>query len=493
MNFFESVEPQQVGISANSIEQFLNAVEENHICLHSCMMIRKDKVALEAYWDPIQKNDLHRLYSATKTFVSMGIGLLIDRGKLSLQDKITTFFPDLVQQETIHPFLADTTICDLLRMTTPYSQPTYGDPDILGKDWLASYFNSIPNHPSGTIFNYDSCGSYVLGAIIRRITGKQFYEFLRDEILDELDFDKASRCLLGPDGEGWAGSGILLSLRDFAKFAVLLLHKGRWNHKQLISEEYVTAATTKQVDNNTDGANSPWNCGYGYQIWILKDGAFCMWGAGSQLAICIPEKEFVFVCTADTQGYREDGPRKIFDILWKEIVREMDQKISDTPQDYKRLLFRCDQLKMMPVSGQSTSSCQEKINHRTYHLYDNKMGITEITLHLEGNMGNLEYCNARGSMKIVFGIGYCISDKFPETHFHGDVLGEPAGRCFTSINSGAWVEECKFVIRCNIVDDYVGNLTIALSFKEHQLALSMYKNAQFFLKDYCGYAGGVQI
>ena len=105
---------------------------------------------------------------------------------------------------------------------------------------------------------------------------------------------------------------------------------------------------------------------------------------------------------------------------------------------------------------------------------------------------NAYYCNPRGRKKIVFGIGHCIFDKFPKTHFNGDILGEPAGREFCSLNSGAWVEEEKFVIRCNIIDDYVGNLTITIGFKEDNVALSMYKNAQFFLKEYDGYASGVR-
>lgn len=476
----------------NGIEAFLNKIQENNICMHSCMMIRNGKVLLEVYWDPIKKDELHRLYSATKSFVSVSIGVLIDRGQISLEDKIITFFPDLIPEEGVHPYIADATIRDLLRMSTPYSHSTYGDPDIHGKNWLESYFTSKPNHPSGTIYNYDSCGSYVLGAIVRRVTGQYFYDFLRDDALAELEFAKESRCLLGPDKEAWAGSGILLSLRDFAKFALLLLNKGRWNGKQLITEEYVTAATTKQVDNNTDGENNPWNCGYGYQFWILKDGAFCMRGAASQLAVCVPGKDFVFVCNADTQGRQGDGSEEILKILWSEVIEKLSDKEVEQQEPFEKIQVNCGDLKILPVSGKGQSGCASAINHVTYRLYDNPMGITEMTLHLHEDSGELEYCNARGRKKIIFGIGYCITDIFPETHFNGDILGEPAGREFRSINSGAWVEECKFVIRCNIVDDYVGNLTITMCFKGKELALSMYKNAQFFLKDYDGYAGGIQ-
>jgi len=475
----------------NVIKDFLNKIKDNNICMHSCMMIRNGETIYEAYWDPIKKDELHRLYSATKSFVSIAVGVLSDRGLLSLDDKIVKFFPDLIPEEGVHPYIADATIRDLLKMSTPFSQSTYGDPDVCGKNWLESYFTTKPNHPSGTIYNYDSCGSYVLGAIVRRVTGQYFYDFLRDDALGDLDFSKESRCLLGPDKEAWAGSGILLSLRDFAKFALLLLNKGRWNGKQLISEEYVTAATTKQVDNNTDGENNPWNRGYGYQFWILKDGAFCMRGAASQLAVCVPEKDFIFVCNADTQGRHGDGSEEIFKILWSQVIEKLDDQETE-PDDLEYFVAGCNRLKMLPMFGESESPCVEAVNHVTYRLYDNPMGIREITLHLQENGGELEYCNVRGKKKIVFGIGHCVVDTFPETHFHGDILGEPAGREFRSINSGAWVEARKFVIRCNIIDDYVGNLTITMCFKGKELALSMYKNAQFFLKDYDGYAGGIQ-
>lgn len=490
MNFFEAVRPEEAGVSSHWIERFIDTIEENNFCLHSCIMMKNQKVIFETYWEPVVQDELHRLYSATKSFVSIAIGLLIDKGLLSFEDKIIKFFPDLIDANKLHPYVAEATVRDLLRMATPFSEPTYGDPDISGKDWLASYFSTPANHPSGTIYNYDSCGSYVLGAIVKRITGKHFYEFLREEMLDEMGFNKESRCLLGPDKESWAGSGCLVSTRDFAKFALMLLNKGKWNGRQMISEAYVTAATTKQVDNNTDGEKDPWHCGYGYQFWIFKDGAFCMLGASSQIAICVPKYDFIFVCTADTLGRHGSGYDRIFSALWKEIVDKLGGGPIEDMSAYERLTKRCSNLKIAPVCGKPHSDSVNEINDVTFKMHDNPMQISELSLHLEENCGRLHYRNSRGDKEIVFGIGECISDTFPETHFHGEILGESVNREFRSVNSGAWVEENKFVIRCDIIDMYVGNLTITLCFKGDEVALSMYKNAQFFLKEYDGYAGG---
>ncbi len=490
MKDFISVNPNEVGISAKSINRLLDALEESGLPFHSCMILRYGKVALEAYWAPNRQDETHRLYSATKSFVSIAIGLLIDRGQLSLHDKIVKFFPDLVSEAT-HPYVKETTVRDLLRMTTPFSQSTYGDPDIRGKNWLASYFHTQPDHPAGTIFNYDSCGTYVLGAIVRRITGKYFYEFLREEILCELEVSKESRCLLGPDREAWAGSALLLSTRDFAKFSQFLLNGGVWNGKRLISEKYLREATAKQVNNNPEGANEPWRCGYGYQFWILRDNAFCMLGAGGQISVCLPDKNLVFVCTADTQG-RSDSKALIFHRLWTEIIEKLDTETDSDPNIYPNLLARCQNLTLPSVVGKSASPLAERISGVIYRMENNAMGIDELSLSLAGDEGTFTYQNARGEKKIRFGIGKNLLSTFPETHFYGDVLGEPSGREFRTVNSGAWVEDTTFAIRCNIIDNSVGNLTITLAFKGDALALSMHKNAQFFLKDYHGFTGGVK-
>ena len=101
----------------------------------------------------------------------------------------------------------------------------------------------------------------------------------------------------------------------------------------------------------------------------------------------------------------------MFDILWNEIIEKMDNNISEQTQDYQRLLSRCGNLKISPVFGQHLSSCTDRINHITYQMYDNPMGITEVTLHLKGKNGELEYCNPRGHKKIVFGIGHCMGEE----------------------------------------------------------------------------------
>jgi len=490
-----SVRPELVGIRPEWVEDFLNEAEKRRIRLHGFTLLRDGQVAAEVYWKPFHHDYIHRLYSSTKSLVSTAIGLACDRGLLSLDDPIIRFFPDLVDTKTIHPYVAEATVRDLLRMMSPFSRATYDDPDIKGKEWLASYFRTKPDHPSGTLYHYDSCGSYVLGAIVKRVTGKDFFEYLRENIFGELGFSADARCLEGPDGELWAGSAAILRLCDFAKLSQLYLNRGRWNGKQLLSEEYVLAATARQVDNNTANENSPWLCGYGYQFWILPENAFAMVGMGSQLAICVPSKNLVFACNADTQG-SHGGHETIYETLWQTIVSRLTPDDAPLPlqnEAYARLCAKTEHLTLTPVAGASETAVSARINHCRYRLNDNPMQISELTVHLNENGGVLVWRNPRGEKRLPFHFGEYIPTTFPETHFNGERLGVPANREFEALACGAWVSEHTLSIHCCIIDIYFGNITIALSFKNNQIAVSMHKTAQFFLKEYQGFAGGIAV
>ena len=298
-----------------SVQRFFDVIEQSGIFMHGAVMMENNRVVAQRYWRPFSQNKLHRMYSVTKSFVSVSIGMLSDEGKLKLSDKVVPIFRQELGLFQLHPYIEDMTIRDLLMMAAPFGKLTYGEND---RDWLKSMFVSTPDHPPGTVFRYDSGASYVLGAIVKRKSGKNFVEYMRP-LFDKIGFSKEAYCLQGPDGEMWSGSGLMASTLDLAKFAQLLVNRGKWNGEQVVSEEYVTEATKMQICNFDDGNDSAWNRGYGYQIWILKDNAFFLNGMGGQLAIGFPKHNFVFACTADVQG-NPCGKDVILNALWNEIV-----------------------------------------------------------------------------------------------------------------------------------------------------------------------------
>lgn len=483
---FEKVTAEEIGLHSEDVLNFINEIESNHLCLHGFMLMRNGKIGAEGYWKPVTQDEPHRMYSVTKSFVAAAIGVLADEGKISLDDKIIKFFPDLIPEGGVHPYLEETTVRNLLMMSTPYSKSTY---NIHMKEWLESYFTSTPDHPAGTVFLYDSCGSYVLGAIVKRVTGKDFNEYLKEKVLLEIGFSKDRKCLEGPDGELWAGSALIITLRELAAFANLLLNGGKANGKQLISEKYVREATSKQIWNRTDGSNFSYNCGYGYQIWITKNNAFYLNGMGGQMAIGFPETGLIFACTADIYG-NPQGKNQIYDALWNHIVSKLANPIPVNEVSNKLLEEKCNNLEIPPLEGEAYSPLQESINDKTYILDKNPMEISKVKVHLEKDKGVLYYSTPRGDKELHFGMKKFLESKFPETHYPGDRLGVASNKEYRCVCCGAWAQENMLVIRTNVIDEFVGNMTATLSFRDDVIGVEMHKNAQFFLDEYEGFTGG---
>ena len=176
--------PESVGIPSEAVLRFLERIDRNRICLHGFLLVRHGQVASEGYWAPFTPDRLHRMYSISKSFVSLAIGSLIGEGRLRLDDCVASFFPDKVPQD-LHPWLAQATVRDLLMMATPHSENAYTRHD---KDWAWCFFNKQPSHPAGTVFAYDTAATVVLNTIVERISGMPFLEYLRPRLLDPIGF-----------------------------------------------------------------------------------------------------------------------------------------------------------------------------------------------------------------------------------------------------------------------------------------------------------------
>ncbi len=488
INLFPIARPESMGISSKQILKFLEKAEDNGIMLHSVLMMRKGHVVAEGYYAPFTKDSLHRIYSVSKTFVSTAIGLLADEGRISLDDKVCSYFRDKLPDNP-HPWILDMTIHDLLIMATPHVTPTYKPED---KDWAWTFFNTEPSHPPGTVFNYDTSGTYILNVLVERVNGKPFLEYMKDKMLRELGFSEEAWCIKAPEGNSWGGSGVICTTRDIARLALVYMNHGRIGGKQYLSEEYVKAATSRQIDNMTSGHRDYMHGnGYGYQIWMLKDGAYAFVGMGMQLAVCSPKHDFLFVGTGDTQGSLQVYSG-IFELLWSEIVEKLhSDPLPEDEASARRLEEKLRALRVVnPLIGKSSSPWQEKIDGRTYALKSNPMGIDRLRVEFNGNIGTLVIETRGQEKRISFGMEEYVEGFFPQTNYYGDTIGTPKGEMYKCMAVARWTQENKLVIRCYIIDDYFGNLTITLGFKDKELGLCMTKTAEWFLEEYEGCTGG---
>lgn len=303
--------PESQGVPSEIISEFLDGLAKKRLSMHSFMLMRHGNIIAEGYWKPFTAEKKHRMYSVSKSFTAIAIGMMIDEGKISLEDKVADLFPEYIP-ENPHPHILETTVRHLLMMSAFNTWTSYTHSD---NDWVKTFFHDPHGkHRPGAIFNYDTAITVTLCAIVEKLSGKPILEYMRP-VLDEIGFSKDAACIQSPDGRSWTGSGILCTTQDLGRFALLCMNKGMWNGKQLISRDFMEAATSKQIDNSIKSNRAELQHGYGYQIWCLKDGGFAFNGMGSQLALCMPKQDMILITTADTQAV-DDGTGQIIDLYY---------------------------------------------------------------------------------------------------------------------------------------------------------------------------------
>jgi len=473
---FEFCKPEEVNIPSGNIKNFLKILKEKKICMHSILMMHKGKVFYEDYAKPYDKDSLQRMYSISKTFTALAVGILADDKVISLDDKVVDYFTDMADENT-HPYIKETTIRELLMMAGPFGSLEGFDRN--SDDWTKSYFSKKPDYPSGTLFYYDTSGTRILCAMVERIVKKPLMEFLKERIFDELGFYKGSYCLETPDGFSHGGSGVMATLRDMAVFGSLIMNGGVLNGKRYISEDFVNDMVAPLIFNDNDALEIRTHKGYGYYVWCMENG-FALKGMGSQQIICVPDKDFIFCCTADTQGNKihYEG---LYDYLFFEIIDKISP-INNNTADMS--------LDFISPDGKSYIPLQDAINNTTYKLNENSMGISEFTLSFYEDEGSIRLKTPRGDKEIKFGMCKFVDGTFPETHYSGKIMARPSGKEYPCTSSAAWVSDYQLAIRTFTLGDYLGNLYITIGFKDNKAGIRFIRNAEFFFEEYEGCAGG---
>lgn len=421
--------------------------------------------------------------------VSLAIGKLLGEKKISLGDKICSFFPEFTDDNT-DVLLSDTTIEDMLKMAVPARTDSYLTEKDVG--WAESFFRIKGVKPAGILFDYNSSATFILGVLVEKITGKKFIEYLRPEF-NLIGVGENISCVKTPDGYAWGSSGVCCTLRDFARINLLVMNGGSHEGKQLLPRDYIVAATSKQISNFTQNNYTPRNaCGYGYQFWITDKG-FSMYGMGSQYSFCFPDKDFLFVCNGDTQvdGYDFAG-----EFLY-EWVSEIYDGITDgclaNSSACKRLSTKLQSFSLPDCTGKPYSPVAEKISGKLYECDDNELGIKRFSLNFSKESGEFVYEKGGDAKKIVFGLCDYKKGEYPENDVYGDMVFKSSPESHNVYSVGEWTDENTLLIRVYVVGTNFGNLFVSVGFKENRAGISMQKRAEFFLNGYQGFAEGKKV
>ena len=344
---FVRATPESQGISSDLFAALLRELDASKDTeMHHFMALRHGKVICECNFAPYPKGMWHITHSMCKSITGMAIGMLIEEGKLKLDENIYDIFSDHINafSKIFRPVI---TVENLLTMT---SGVTFNESGIVsGNDWLGSFLNASVNGKPGTEFQYNSLNTYVLSAIVTKRTGETLTEYLTPRLFGPLGITKYywETCPKGITKGGW---GLFLCAEDMAKLGQLYLQRGKWNGQQLVSEYWIEISTARHLKTQND------TYGYGYQLWMeQRPGSFEYNGMLGQNVIIYPDMDMVLVTNA--------GNKEMFqDCIMLNIIRKYfpvnyhpADVLPENPLSYSLLKRLCGELENGENNNRSTS------------------------------------------------------------------------------------------------------------------------------------------
>ena len=307
--------PEAQGVSSAAVLDFVETADRSVNSMHSFMLVRHGHVIAEAWWKPEAADKPHVLWSLSKSFTSTAVGLAVAEGKLSIDDPVLKFFPDDAPAE-ISANLKAMRVRDLLTMSTGHQvEVNLRDQS----NWIKAFLAHPVPHKPGTHFQYNTPATFMLSAIVQKVTGQTVLAYLTPRLFEPLGIDPP-KWDTNPQGISLGGYGLYLKTEDIAKFGQLYLQKGQWQGQQLIPAEWIEQATFKQVSNGSDPTKD-WDQGYGFQFWRCRHDAYRGDGKDGQFCIVMPELDAVVAITANTGDLQAE-----LNLVWDKLLPGMSDK-----------------------------------------------------------------------------------------------------------------------------------------------------------------------
>lgn len=402
--------PEAQGVSSKGIISFLDAIATSKNEMHSIMIVRHGKVIAEGWWNPYRPDLKHTLYSLSKSFTSTAVGFAVTEKRLNLSDKVISFFPDKLPAK-VTPHLSVLTIKDLLTMSVgqaPDPSFTIASRDT---DWIRSFLALPIFYDPGTVFLYNSLATYMLSAIVQKVTGQKVIDYLTPRLFKPLGI-QGMDWETDPNGINTGGWGLRVKTEDIAKFGQLYLQKGKWNGKQILPASWVEEATTFKIDNAPGMSqerkdSSDWRQGYCYQFWRCRHNAYRGDGAFGQYCIVLPEQDAVIAITSETGDMQDE-----LNLVWEHLLPAMQVDRSTLNRnDAAVLKMRLTSLKLPLPKKTDTAFANLPLSGRKFKMESNSKNIGSISFNEKGGVITLGFKTNKDSYSFNFGFGKWIEGK----------------------------------------------------------------------------------
>ena len=400
--------PEAQGVNSSNLLAFVEAVDSQRLNLHSLMVLRHGHVVAEGWWAPYAPEWRHTLYSLSKSFTSTAVGLAVGEGKLRLEDRVIGFFPDELPSN-VSSNLAAMQVKHLLMMGSGHgSEALFGSGFSITnrtQNWVRTILSRPVEFPPGSHFTYNNGATYLLSAIVRKVTGQTVLDYLTPRLFAPLGIEDAD-WEQSPQGINSGGFGLRVKTEDIAKLGQLYLQKGVWKGRRILSKEWVQAATSLQISNApagdpTKAQTSDWAQGYGYQFWRCRHGAYRGDGASGQYCLVLPEQDAVIAITAETADMQA-----VLNLVWDKLLPGFSVRPIASDAALLAALETKLRLLMLPMpAGRLTSPEALRIGDRVYQLADNPLGWRSFSVSFAGNDCTVALQDRQGDHSIICGFG----------------------------------------------------------------------------------------
>jgi CubicO group peptidase (beta-lactamase class C family) len=462
--------PEAQGIPSSAILAFVNAVEQDPGNIHSYMLLRHGTVVSQGWWDPYEPERQHMLYSLSKSFTSTAVGFAVAEGLLTVDDRVIDYFPDDLPA-VVSDNLAAMRMRHLLTMTTGHAEAILIHVrDQPNPNW-ASVFLSLPiEYEPGTRFLYSGGATYMLSAVVQKLSGETLLDYLTPRLFDPLGIQNPvwETCPRGINTGGW---GLSIRTDDVARFGQFCLQRGEWQGEQLLPTDWLEAATSFQVANAgsgagtaVDDAENDWAQGYGYKFWRCRHNVYRCDGAFGQYCIVMPDQDAVLAITGGVEIMQT-----VLDQAWAHLLPAMgDNPLPEDGAAQQALSDKIDGLTLPYPQGSVSSPMANQVSGRRYRIEPNGQSIEVVSLTFGGDGVVLAIEKQGQKHRIVAGSNVWLKG---DTTLENGVPGAIAA-------AGAWADDETYCMQVHFIETPY-YLTFMCHFSGDSLTLDSSLNVSF--------------
>ena len=312
---WEEVTLEESRLDARLIAQAFEQAE-NLSFIYSIIVIRDGKIAAERYFNGCKRNTPNNIRSVSKSFLSAAIGIAVNKGIISLDERLTEIISDynsVINDTRFFNINLDHLIkmqSGLDRDVNIYSLVTESE------NWLSTIFKmNLVSNP-GNKFIYSTPGTHLLSAVLSKSSGFTTLEFLNDNLLSKMRVDVNS-WQQDPQGIYFGGNNMHFTTRNMAVLGLLYLNNGKLNNVQIVPEWWINESW-----QNYSGGIGDWGIlkkvGYGCLWWLgeIQDkNVFIAIGHGGQFVLCIPDLNMIVATNAHSDIWWEEANEQELEIL----------------------------------------------------------------------------------------------------------------------------------------------------------------------------------